>query len=246
MKNIRSLKKDAAVLVGVLKNKRDLDLFLKYKWYRIPKAYAPVKSFLYIAPYQPVVFGRQGKRIKYYAEICNIRTLPRIRLIPDEMYHPRAHDDYLRIDVKTIKKLPRPIKNIIPRRISFGFTTLNRLLTSKDVLELYNVAPTEQMIGDALKRSSINVINQYYIKSKNKRYFLDFAIRCKNGDIAIECDNKKAHSGKRQRNRDKIKDIFLRQSGWTVIRLRERDIISDINCCIMRIKKAIRKLGGLQ
>lgn len=55
--------------------------------------------------------------------------------------------------------------------------------------------------------------------------------------IAIECDNKKAHSSLRQREKDKIKNTFLRQAGWVVIRLSERDIVSDLKGCITKIKK---------
>ena len=63
--------------------------------------------------------------------------------------------------------------------------------------------------------------------------------------IAIECDNKKAHSGLRQREKDKMKNAFLRRHGWLMIRLPEEKIVSDLKGCIVRIKKAVRKLGGL-
>ncbi len=135
--------------------------------------------------------------------------------------------------------------NSLPRRVSFGFTTLNRLLKSKNILQLYNIAPTEQIIEDGLRRAGIKAIAKHRVIFGKKRYCLDFAVFCKQGLIAIECDNKKAHSGFSQREKDRIKNAFLRRHGWLVIRLPEDDIVSDLRGCIVRIKKAVRKLGGL-
>lgn len=288
---------DKIVLVGVLKNKRDLNILLTEKWYRIPVAHAPRRQFNYLAFYQPALFGRQGKCIRYYARVLssrnlkksnsdssqpsvekldqigegaetaqprknfvgcpkgdsarakrvpiwNYQTIKRRDLLPDEPDHPRTHDYYFRVRVGKIKKLPRPIRNIIPRRVSFGFTTLNHLLKSKNILQLYNIAPTEQIVEHGLRRANIKAVAQYYVLSGKKRYCLDFAVFCKQGSIAVECDNIKAHSSLGQREKDKIKNTFLRRRGWTVIRLPEHDIVSDLESCIVRVKKAVRKLGG--
>ncbi len=237
--------KDQIVLVGVLRDKRDLNILLTENWYRIPAAYAPRRQFNWLAFYQPALFGCQGKLIQYYARVLNHQTVKRSDLLPDELSHPRVRDYYFRLRVGKVKKLPRPIRNIIPRRVSFGFTTLNRLLKSKDILQLYNVAPTEQLVGDGLRRAGIKAIAQNRVLGGKKRYCLDFSVFCKQGLIAIECDNKKAHSSSGQREKDRIKNAFLRRRGWLVIRLPEDDIVSNLRGCIIRIKKAVRKLGGL-
>lgn len=238
-------KKDEIVLVAVLKNKRDLDILLSESWYRIPATYAPRRQFSYLAFYQPALFGRQGKRIQYYGRVLGYQIARRSDLLPSELNHPNAQGDYLRVRLGKIRKLPRPVRNIIPRRVSFGFTTLNNLFKSKNILQLYNVAPTEQILQDGLMRAGISATAQHYVSAGTKRYCLDFAVFCQKGAVAIECDNRKAHSGQRQREKDKIKDDFLKRHGWTVIRLPECDIISDLPGCITKIKKASRKLGGL-
>ncbi|MEW6408290.1 MAG: DUF559 domain-containing protein [Patescibacteria group bacterium] len=237
--------KDKTVLVGVLKNKRDLDILLTKNWYRIPKAYATRRQFDYLAFYQPTLFGRGGKRIRYYARALNYQTAKRKNLLPDEINHPRANDNYLKIRVGEIKKLSPPIRNIIPRRIFFGFTILNRLRKSKNILQLYNVVPTEQIVQDGLRQAGIKTIAQYHVSIDNKRFCLDFAVFCRQGSIAIECDNKKAHSSLHQREKDKIKNTILRRAGWTVIRLSEDSIVSDLPGCMTKVKKAVRKLRGL-
>jgi len=251
---------NAVVLVGVLKDARDLGILLNEKWYRIPVKDAPVRAFRYLAFYQPAVFGRTGKRIRYYAEVLGHRRVKRRTILPDEAKHPRAGEWYYQFRLGKIKRLSRPILNITPRRVTFGFTTLHRLLTSKDILELYDVVPTEQIIKDALGRLKVTAIPQYYVTDPpkrgedcpdsrgggRKRYFLDFAVFCRRGSIAVECDNTKAHSGRRRLNMDKQKDAFLMKRGWVVIRLREDELIDNLAACLARIRQAIRKLGGQQ
>lgn len=233
------------VLVGVLKNRRDLKFLLNENWYRIPVFHAPVQKFNYLAFYQPAVFGRQGKRICYYARVLNYQIKKRTELLPTEKSHPKAENYYLQIFIDKIKKLPKPIRNIIPRRVSFGFTTLDRLLGSKNILQLYNIAPTEQIIEDGLKKIGIKTNAQYHVSCDGKKYRLDLAVFCRKGKIAIECDNRKAHSGPQQIKKDRIKNKALKMHGWTVVRLSEKEILSGLNNCISKIKKAVKKLGGL-
>ncbi len=237
-------KTDESVLVGVLKNSRDLELLLREKWYRIPLAYFPSRPFKYLAFYQPAIFGKSGKQIKYYAEVLSMEKVKRAILLPVERDHSRAQDDYFKIEVSDIYKLPHPVKNIIPRRISFGFTTLARLLSAGDILELYDVTKTEQMIAIRLQELQIPAIEQYTISLHKSRYRLDLAILCKSGCIAIECDNRKAHSSKSQILKDKAKDRILTKNGWKVVRLKESEIISNIEKAIIRVQKIYNKLEG--
>ena len=112
--------------MAVVKNRRDLNLVLKKKWYRIPIKYAPKQKFKYIAFYSPKS-GNLGGKITYYASIKKITHATRQKLLPKEIAHPRAGNLYLRFELGKIYKLPRPIKNKNRRRVSFGFTTLSRL-----------------------------------------------------------------------------------------------------------------------
>src|SRR3989344_9200580 len=100
----------------------------------------------------------------------------------------------------------RPIRNKPPRRIVFGFTTLGRLFESRSMLQLYNVPPTEQIMESALRKAGIRALAQYYVLGGKRRYRLDFAVFCKKGTIAIECDNNKAHRSFAQHARDRAKD----------------------------------------
>src|SRR3989338_7638305 len=232
------------VLVCVLKDKRDLRILLQERWYRIPVAYLPRRKFTHLAFYQPIEFGRFGKRIQYYARVLKGGIVKRIDLLPKEKNHPRAYEDYVRIEVAWVKKLAHPIKNIIPRRVSFGFTSLRSLLKAGDILELYGIPPTEQIIERGLQRLGIKTEKEFNISKDGKRYRLDLAVFCRKGRIAIECDNLKAHSDGVQIAKDKMKDKFLRRQGWHVIRLKEPDIIEKLNYCLGLVQKAVDVLGG--
>ncbi|MDP3965689.1 MAG: DUF559 domain-containing protein [bacterium] len=175
--------------------------------------------------------------------MLNRKIVKRIDLLPKEKNHPRAHDEYLKIGLVWIRKLPHQIKNIIPRRVSFGFTTLKSLLKAGDILELYGISPTEQIIERGLQRLGIKTEKEFTISKDGKRYRLDLAVFCRDGRIAIECDNLKAHSGV-QIGKDKIKDAFLKRHGWHVIRLREPDIIEKPDYCLGLVVKAVNRFGG--
>lgn len=244
MKEKPTTLKNKAVLVGVLKSKNDLRILLWDRWYRVPVAFMPKRQFKYIAFYQPAIFGRNGKQILYYVRVAKREKVKRIVLLPKEKNHPRAHDDYIKITFRRIKKLPHPIKNIIPRRVSFGFTSLKKLLSAKDILELYGVPKTEQIMEGRLRRLGIKIITEHTISKEGKRYRIDIAVFCRDGQIAIECDNRKAHSGKAQTAKDKAKDAFLKRYNWRVIRLTEKNIMERPDYCARRIEKAVQNLGG--
>ena len=122
--------KSKTVLVGVLKTRRDQKILLEKHWYRIPVLHLPKRNFKYIAFYQPLGFGKHGKRIEYYAQVSKTSISKRINLLPDESNHPRASDDYKRFEFKEILNLRSPSEISFPQN-RVWFTTLKALLSSK-------------------------------------------------------------------------------------------------------------------
>jgi very-short-patch-repair endonuclease len=239
-------KKEQKVLVAVVKNKRDLDLVLKEKWYRIPVKYAPKQKFKYLAFYEPAS-GKLGKKIVYFAKIKKIETAIRRRLLPKESLHPRASEEYLYLKLEKVYKLPLPIRNTNCRRVTFAFTTLPQLKKAKDILDLYNVPPIEKIFAKALKKAKIKFVREFCVNKSapSKRYRLDFAVFCPNGKIAIECDGIKSHSLRSQKIKDCAKDKFLRRIGWQIFRLKEEEIINNIQNAVLKLKGKMKSLYDL-
>lgn len=231
-------------MVGVLKSRNDLRILLRERWYRIPVSFLPKRKFTRVAFYQPATLGRNGKRIEYYARVAGKAVRKRIELLPDQPAHTRAHEDYLKISFENIEKLEKPIRNVIPRRVSFGFTDLKTLHSAKDILQLYGVPPTEQILERKLNQLGIKTSSQYTVSAGGKRYRLDLAVFCKNGNIAVECDNRKAHSSKIQKLKDKQKDANLKKLGWQVVRFGESDIVEHLERSVFRVRKMFCSCGG--
>jgi very-short-patch-repair endonuclease len=236
--------KEKTVLVAVLKNLRDRRILTEEKWYRIPCAFLPKHPFSYIAFYQPATFGKNGKQIEYFAPVIGRETVRRIDLLPEEQNHPRANELYVKFSVGELQKLQKPVRNIVPRRISFGFTSLVALTSARDILQLYHIAPTEQIIEKRLSDRGLKTIAQFPISVLKKRFRIDLAILCNRGNIAIECDNYKAHSSKIQIYKDRIKDKTLQKLGWRVFRLNEKEILEKLDRSVTRIEKLTQSLGG--
>ncbi len=237
MKN--ATENESSVLVGILKTKRDLDLALHEHWYRMPVRHAPLRKFSYLAFYQPSSFGNEGKRITYYARALSLNLSRRTNLLPQESNNPRAQNLYWRVRLGKLQKLQTPIHNTAPRRVTFGFTTLKNLRHSKNMLALFKIPPTEMIMQNALRREGIRTIPQHYVYADKKRFRLDFAIHFPHGNLAIECDNRKAHTGPQARARDRAKDLALEHHSWQVLRFTDHEILFEMKKCMQKIRRIL-------
>lgn len=113
------------ILVGVLPTPRDLEIARLLGWYRIPTRFAPkVVQVDFIAFYQPSGFGKDhGARIEFFAEVRGVELTTRAELIRDEPIHPRAHEEYYKLQLGPLCKLPNPISAGKWKRITFLYTT---------------------------------------------------------------------------------------------------------------------------
>ncbi len=233
------------VLIGVVNRKKDLEILLKKRWYRIPVRHAPRRKPDFIAFYQTRVFGKEGGAVQYYASVKKFSVTTRKRLLPDEKNHPRADDRYYRVDLRRIRKTPRRIGNRSRRRISFGFTTLGRLLKAGEISRLFDISPIEEIMRRALAKKRIPASHEYCVMQKRRiRYRLDFAVFCRKGRIAVECDSEKWHLQRKQRVKDRARDRWLKKRGWTVLRFPGKKIREDLEGCVKTVRRTMRKLGG--
>jgi very-short-patch-repair endonuclease len=235
------------VLIAVLKSPRDLKLLLKNKWYRIPLEKVPRRKFDFIAFYQPALFRVNGKRIKYYAKPEKVSRTSRIGLLPEEIRDRNARKIYLKYSFRKINKLRSAIKNKNGLRVSFGFTDLLKLKKAAEITDLYDVVPIEKIMKRVLNKKKIACKAEYPVWVGNDhRYRLDFAVFCKKAPLNVECDSLKWHSQKSRVFKDKLRDERLKRLGWSILRLKEKDITSNILNCIDKVNLRVKKLGGIK
>lgn len=246
-------KKDT--VIGVLKHQRDLPLAIHEKWYRIPVKSAPVlvreNKVKYLAFYQGKIFKDSPSQIQWYGKVKNISVHKRVELLPEETLHPNAHEDYFKINLAEVFKLPSPVVAVRPRRIHFIITQVERLLSAKEINDVFLESPIEEMFWEALKSEKIDAerqyIEEYETKKKRKFFHLDFAVFCKSRNIDLECNGDEYHH-KRENDiiKDKSRNRILTSKGWAIMRYTRDEIVNTLKQCLDELIKTIDKYGGLQ
>lgn len=126
------LKPTDLILVALLPTPRDLEIARLLGWYRIPLRTAPkVVAVDYLAFYQPSAFGERSGQIEFIAEVRGHELTTRGELLKDEADHPRAKEEYYKIQLGGLEKLREPIKTDKWKRITFLYSTGEYLINAK-------------------------------------------------------------------------------------------------------------------
>ncbi len=142
----------ALVLVAIINNPRDLEIARLLGWYRIPLRTAPkVIAVDYLAFYQTGAFGDEKWCIQYIAPVRGHELTTREELLKTEKNHPRAHEEYYKIQVGPLERLPNPVQAETWRRITFLYTTGEYLMKAKTINELVVQSDERQLLWQALR-----------------------------------------------------------------------------------------------
>ncbi len=142
------------VMVCVWPQRRDRDLARLLGWYRIPFARAPkVVAVDALAFYQPrSAFGpEEGGQILFTAPVMGYELTTRLELLRDEPEHPRAHEEYYKIQIGALERLPHPIRANRWRRFAFFYTTGERLLAAATLDDLVVRDEERRLLWRALR-----------------------------------------------------------------------------------------------
>ena len=225
-------------LVCVIKTKKDRDILLEEKWYRIPLSHAPRRKPKFLAFYQGAAFKEAGERIELYGRIKYWRLKKRKEILPEEKKHPRANELYLQFFLSRVSKLRKPALNRGRVRISFGFTSLEKLRRSENIRGLFDITPMDDILEAMLKKNKIPFKREFVVKRKNGRIFrLDFALKRGKKPIDVECDGYRWHSQKQQRVKDKLRNEELKRLGWRVLRISEEELLKRPESVLKKITK---------
>ncbi len=120
-----NLADSALMLVGVIPARKDFEIARLLGWYRIPLRMAPkVIDVDYIAFYQTAAFGKTARwQISWYAPVKGYELTTRKELIREEPAHPRAEEEYYKIQLGSLLCRSEPIKADKWKRLTFLYTT---------------------------------------------------------------------------------------------------------------------------
>ncbi len=219
------------VLVAVVNNQADLCRAASEGWYRIPQRRAPRRTGAdYLAFYQTGAFGSESeaRAISYYAAIRRYRLLPRAALLPDEPDHPRAEEYYFRIDIGPLLRLAQPIPATSFRRLTFIHTTLERLLTAQNVTELKLEREPFHALWNALRANRLKPLSNRLAGD----WPVDIALRVRSGYLGIRLEDT-----------NDVREAAP-PDRWTILRIPDSHIVSDLQGCLREIGRALIDLGG--
>lgn len=130
--NKAMLKPTDLILVCLIPNMRDLEIARLLGWYRIPLRTAPkVVAVDYLAFYQASAFAERGGQIEFIAQVKGHELTTRDELLRDEKDHPRAKEEYYKIQLGGLEKLSKPILADKWKRLTFLYSTGEYLLNAK-------------------------------------------------------------------------------------------------------------------
>jgi hypothetical protein len=145
------------ILVCLLPTPRDLEIARLLGWYRIPLRTAPkVVAVDYLAFYQPSAFGERGGQIEYVAQVRGHELTTRGELLKDEAGHPRANEEYFKIQLGGLEKLKEPIHSDKWKRLTFLYTTGEYLLNARLLNDLVVHAEEREILWKTLRERAEN------------------------------------------------------------------------------------------
>ena len=164
----------ALMLIGVLPTQKDYEIARLLGWYRIPLRMAPkIVDVDYLAFYQTGVFGVDHRwLIETFAEVKGHELTTRRELLRDEPDHPRANEEYYKIQIGALQQRQPPIHAGKWKRITFLYTTGQLFNQAQTINDLVVRAEERETLWKSLRERSMNA-GMYGQKTGLADKFLD-------------------------------------------------------------------------
>ena len=238
------------LLVALLPKKSALDILKNEGWYHIPVATAPKRwPPKLLAFYQGKVFGdAEAYKIRHFGEVRQIDIVPRKELFPDDEQNAhKAENLYYRLRLHSLEERNTPIVSYRPRRLVFIPTTWEKFNLAGQINDLFDASPLEDELWKALKAIGVQAERQWKIVVQHQNYYLDFAVFCNQGKLAIETDGYSYHyDSKNQIDYDTWRQNEIELDDWRLLHYTSQQIKDDSTPYLTQIEQKIRQLGGLE
>ena len=155
--NLGMIASTSLILVCLLPSPRDLEIARLLGWYRIPFRSAPkVVAVDTLAFYQAGSFGEGAGRIEWTAPVRGHELTTRAELLQDEPGHPRAGEEYYKIQLGPLEKLAQPVVAEKWKRLTFLYTTGEYLLKAHTLNDLVVQSDERQLLWQSLRERAEN------------------------------------------------------------------------------------------
>lgn len=126
------------VMVALIPSPRDLDIARLLGWYRIPLKTAPkIIAVDHLAFYQPSAFPKGDQMlIRWLAPIRGHELTTRSEILQNQPDHPRAREEYFKLQLGPLIELSEPIPAKGWKRITFFYTTGERVKLAQSINDL--------------------------------------------------------------------------------------------------------------
>lgn len=178
----------ALVLVAICPHPRDLDIARTLGWYRIPYKTAPKTIAAdVLALYTPGKFPPpDANTIAWLADIRGHELVTRADLFRDDPTHPRAAELYFKLQLGPLHRLPTPIPAANWKRLTFLYTTGDRLAAARQISDLTINGLERDLLYTALRERGLTAADRTTPTSSTPADpGLDFTILCALGDLQI-------------------------------------------------------------
>lgn len=242
------------LLVALLPKRSALETLQSEGWYHIPVEKTPSQwregwRPKVMAFYQGKAFGTEEQyKIRYFGDVEQINIVPRKELFPDdEANQHKAENPYYKIQLKSLQVRYQPIISYRPRRLVFVPSTLEKFKNAEQINDLFDSSPIEDRLWTALKYIHVFAERQWKIVVQKKNYYLDFAIFCKGGKLAVETDGYTYHYDDRnQIDYDTWRRNDIDLDGWRFLQYTSTQVKDDWTPYLGQIVKVIAQLGGVE
>jgi len=146
----------ALILTAIIPSPRDLEIARVLGWYRIPFRFAPkIVQVDFIAFYQPAAFGKgHANCIETFASVRGVELTTRREIIQDQPNHPRADEEYYKIQLGLLTQLKNPIRAEKWKRITFLYTTGSRFASAKTINDLVVRSNEREVLWRSLREKA--------------------------------------------------------------------------------------------
>src|SRR6185503_13262222 len=180
----------------------------------------------WLAFYQTAKFGEDKWAINYVAPVKGHELATRAELLRTQADHPRAKELYYKIQIGPLERLPRSIPSRKWRRLTFLYTTGEKLLAAEELNDLIVVSAERERLWKALYERGLQAEKQYTTQTQGE---LDLALLCALGNLGIMLGEGKT----------------LKERGqWRYLTFPDDTIKNDLPAVLDTIEKTVSQLGG--